>query len=77
MGRSSVVPFPEVWVWKRSMRLEGFWAPKRSFMIVAQSRRAARNFATSSRKFGLLTKKKESRGAKASTSSPARIAAST
>ena len=46
-------------------------APKRSRMIRAQSRRAARNLATSSRKSLCALKKNESRGANSSTSRPA------
>jgi hypothetical protein len=46
-------------------------------MIRAQSRRAARNFATSSSKSLCALKKNDSRGAKSSTASPAVRAAST
>jgi hypothetical protein len=55
----------------------GSFAPKRSRMIVAHSRRAARSFATSSRKSLCRLKKNESRGAKESTVSPRAMAAST
>ena len=48
----------------------GVFGPNRSFMIRAQRRRAARNLATSSRKSRWELKKKDNRGAKASTSSP-------
>ncbi len=41
---------PAVWVWKRSIRERGSSALKRSFMILAHRRRAARNLAISSRK---------------------------
>ena len=46
-------------------------------MIRCQSRRAARSFATSMKKFMPMAKKNESRPAKASTSMPAAIAAFT
>ncbi len=62
---------PAVWVWKRSIMERGSFALKRSFMMRAQRRRAARNLATSSRRSLWALKKKESRPAKASTSSPA------
>ncbi len=68
---------PPVWVWKRSIRLSGFPAPKRSFMMRAHSRLAARNLATSSRRSLCALKKKLSLGAKSSTSRPAFTAAST
>ena len=55
----------------------GSAAPKRSFMIRAQRRRAARNLATSSKSSLQAAKKNESRPAKASTSSPRATAAST
>ena len=62
---------PAVWVWKRSIHERGFFAPKRSRMVRAQMRRAARNLAISSKKSEWELKKKESRGAKVSTSMPA------
>ena len=62
---------PAVWVWKRSIQERGFLAPKRSFIVRAQMRRAARNFAISSKKSLWELKKKDSRGAKLSTSMPA------
>ena len=68
---------PAVCVWKRSMRLGGSFAPKRSRMMRSHIRRAARNLATSSKRWLWALKKKESRGAKASTSSPRSRAAST
>src|SRR5581483_5225945 len=52
-------------------------APKRSFMIRAHIRRAARSLATSSRKSLWIFQKNESRGAKSSTESPRRTASST
>ena len=55
----------------------GFVAPNSSRITSAQIRRAARNFATSSRIVVRETKKKESRAANSSTSSPAAIAART
>ena len=48
-----------------------------SFMMRAHSRRAARNFATSSSSVVLATKKNESRGAKSSTARPEASAART
>jgi hypothetical protein len=42
---------PPVCVWKRSIWLLGSSAPKRSIMIRAHIRRAARNLAISSKKF--------------------------
>jgi hypothetical protein len=50
--------------------LSAFLAPKRSFMMRAHMRRAARNLAISSKKSLCTSKKNESRGAKSSTSSP-------
>ncbi len=41
---------PAVWVWKRIISEAGFLAPKRSFMILAHIRRAARYLEISSRK---------------------------
>ncbi len=52
-------------------------APYSSRMTRAQIRRAARNFATSSKKSLCTSKKKERRGAKSSTSRPAAIPRST
>jgi len=52
-------------------------APKRSRISLAQSRRAARNFATSSMRLLWALKKNDSCGAKASTSRPASRAAVT
>ena len=68
---------PPVWVWKRSILLRGSFAPKRSVMMRAHMRRAARYLATSSNRLLWAFQKKERRGAKASTSMPAAIAAST
>ena len=68
---------PPVWVWNR--RRVDFWslAPKRSVMILAHMRRAARYLATSSNRLLWAFQKKLRRGAKASTSRPAASAAST
>ena len=52
-------------------------APKRSVMIRAHMRRAARNLATSSKKSLWAFQKNDRRGAKSSTSRPASMAAST
>ncbi len=59
------------------MRLLGFVAPNSSRITVAQMRRAARNFATSSSRVVRETKKKASRGANSSTSMPDATAART
>ena len=64
-------------MWNRSARLFGSLAPNRSLMILDHIRRAARNFATSSKKFMWHAKKNDTRGANRSTSSPASIAACT
>ena len=57
-------------MWKRSHSERGFFAPKVSRISRAQMRRAARNFATSSKKSLWLLKKNDSRGAKSSIASP-------
>ena len=67
---------PPVCAWKRSASARGFVAPKRSRMISAHRRRAARNFATSWKKWLCALKKNDSRSPKASGESPAAIAAS-
>jgi hypothetical protein len=54
-----------------------FFARNRSRITVAQMRRAARSLAISSKKSLWMAKKKESRGANSSTSSPRATAAST
>ena len=56
-------------------RAFGFVAPNRSRMIRAQSRRAARNFATSWKKSLCALKKNESRAPNSSGDSPASTAA--
>ena len=68
---------PPVWVWKRSILERSSLAPKRSVMMRAHMRRAARYLATSSNRLLCAFQKKDSRGAKASTSMPAAMAAST
>jgi hypothetical protein len=68
---------PPVCVWNRSIALRGSAESNRSDMIRAHIRRAARNFATSSKKFMWQAKKKDTRGAKSSTARPAWRAAST
>ena len=68
---------PPVCVWKRSRSERSSVAPKRSRMIVAHIRRAARNFATSWKTLLWPLKKKARRGAKSSTASPASSAACT
>jgi hypothetical protein len=66
---------PPVWVWNRSMALRGSRVPNRSVTILAHIRRAARNFATSSKKFMWQAKKNDSRGANSSMAWPASRAA--
>ena len=68
---------PAVWVWNRSIWLLGSSEPNRSLMILAHSRRAARNLAISSKNWLWALKKNDSRGANASSLSPALRAAST
>ena len=74
-GCCAVSVEPPVCAWKRSACAFGFVAPKRSRMISAQSRRAARNFATSWKKWLCALKKNESRSPKSSGESPASTAA--
>ena len=76
-GCCAVSCTPAVWVWKRSICERGSSALNSSFMMRAHSRRAARNFATSSSSVVLATKKNESRGAKSSTARPEASAART
>ena len=66
---------PPVCAWKRRASAFGFVAPKRSFMIRAHSRRAARNFATSTKTSLCALKKNESRAPKSSGDKPASTAA--
>ena len=60
-GCCAVSVLPAVCVWNRSCWARGLVAPNRSRMMCAHSRRAARNFATSSRKSLCALKKKDSR----------------
>ncbi len=76
-GCCAVSVEPPVWAWKRSAWLRGSSAPKRSRMMCAQRRRAARNLAISWNTSLCALKKNDSRAAKSSTCSPAAIAAST
>ena len=75
-GCCAVSVDPPVCAWNRSACAFGFSAPKRSRMIRAQSRRAARNFATSWKKSLCALKKKDRRSPKSSADSPAATAAS-
>jgi len=65
---------PAVCVWKRISQLRGFRAPNVSRISRAQMRRAARSLAISSKKSLCTLKKKLSRGANESMSSPRRSA---
>ena len=76
-GCCAVSVEPPVCVWKRSILERSSLAPKRSVMMRAHMRRAALYFATSSNRLLWAFQKNDSRGAKASTSMPAAIAAST
>ena len=75
-GCCAVSVEPPVCAWKRSACAFGFVAPNRSRMIDAQSLRAARNFATSWKKWLCALKKKDRRAPKSSGDSPAATAAS-
>ena len=75
-GSCSVSDTPDVWQWVRSISDLGFVAPN-WLMIRCQSLRAARSLATSMKKFIPIPKKKDRRGANASTSSPFACAART
>ena len=68
---------PAVWVWKRSTHERGSRAPNSSRIIRAHIRRAARNFATSSRRLLWALKKNDRRGANSSIARPAATAART
>ncbi len=70
-GCCAVSETPAVCVWKRSFHERSSLASKRSRITSAQSRRAARYLAISSKKSLCALKKNEMRGAKSSTSSPA------
>ena len=76
-GCWAVSDTPAVWVCVRRSIAFGFRAPKRSFMTVAQMRRAARSLAISSKKSEWMSKKNESWGAKRSGSRPRFTHAST
>ena len=76
-GCCAVSVAPPVCVWNRSIQLLGSFASNRSRMTRAHMRRAARNFAISSKKCMWQAKKNERRGAKSSTPSPASSAACT
>ena len=76
-GCCAVRETPAVCVCVRSRMARGSVAPKRSFMTVAQMRRAARSFAISSKKSEWMSKKNESWGPKRSTGSPRWTHAST
>ena len=75
-GCCAVSVEPPVCAWKRSAIARGFVAAKRSLMIRAHSRRAARNFATSWKKSLCALKKKDRRAPNSSGDSPAATAAS-
>ena len=76
-GCWAVSDTPAVWVWKRISHDLGLRAPKVSRSSRAQTRRAARYLAISSKKSIWALKKKLSRGAKSSTSRPRCTACST
>ena len=62
-GCCAVSETPAVWVWKRSHCARGSVAPYTSRSQRAQIRRAARNFAISSKKSMCASKKNDSPGA--------------
>ena len=70
-GCCAVSDTPAVCVWKRSFQERSSRAPKRSRIVSAQSRRAARYFAISSKKSLCALKKNDMRGTNASGASPA------
>src|SRR5262249_47451767 len=72
-GCCAVSEQPAVCVWKRHIHERGSLAPNRSRIVFAQTRRAARNLAISSKKSLCELKKKERRGANSSTGRPASI----
>ena len=69
-GCCAVSDTPAVCVWKRSCHDRGFLAPNRSRIASAQSLRAARYLAISSKKSLCELKKNEMRGTNSSTSRP-------
>jgi len=74
-GCCAVSVEPPVWAWKRSACAFGFVTSNRSCMMRAHKRRAARNFATSWKKWLCALKKNESRSPNSSGESPASTAA--
>ena len=76
-GCWAVSDTPAVWAWQRISSERSSFAPNVSRSSRAQMRRAARYFAISSKKSMCALKKKDSRGAKSSTSSPRSSACST
>ena len=68
---------PEVWQWALSDSERSSLGANRSRISFAHKSRAARSFATSMKKFMPMPKKKDIRGAKTSTPSPARRPAAT
>ena len=70
----AVSDHPEVWLWVRSDSDFAFFGSNWRSSL-AHSSRAARSFATSMKKFMPIPQKYDSRGANASTSSPASIPA--
>ena len=69
-GCWAVSDTPAVWVWNRSHCASAVVAPYTSRSQRAQIRRAARNFAISSKKSTCASKKNDSPGANFSTSNP-------
>ena len=61
---------PEFWACARIIQERGSFAPTQSRIMRAQSRRAARNFAISSKKSFWMFQKKETRGATKSAERP-------
>jgi hypothetical protein len=66
---------PEVWQCVRSISERGSFGLEPLFISLAQSRRAARSFATSMKKFMPIAQKNDSRGANLSTARPAEAGA--
>jgi hypothetical protein len=75
-GCCAVSVEPPVCAWKRNACARGLVTPNRSRMMRAHNRRAARNFATSWKKWLWALKKNERRSPNSSGESPAVIAAS-
>ena len=71
-GCCSLSDQPLVWQCVLSSRLSSLRGANCSFISSAHSRRAARSFATSMKKFMPMPKKNEKRGATSSTVNPAR-----